>query len=307
MFTFQTNPLNRHGHNRHTSQFIRRCLQQANTRFLPVIRQSILSIEDADGKMQPLLLKQGELESVISNIETKHLIYLGEMEQQHYFTFRLKSKALVEGFAAVARHNNVVLTDLRQLFKHLSPNQAHLCNVAVALEHWHNTHQYCGVCGHATYATQSGFVRTCSNPQCETEHFPRTDSAVICAITHQDRLLLGRQKNWPEHLYSVIAGFVEPGETLEQAVAREAYEETGLPLSNIQYYQSQPWPFPQSLMVGFTAEANHDTVKLLDKELEHARWFTREEVRRESENGKLVLPFKYSISRTLVNQWLNTD
>lgn len=305
MFAFQTNPLNRHGHNRHTSQFIQKCLQQTNTRFLPVIRQSIVSTEDADGKMQPLLLKHQELESVISNVETKHLIYLGEMERQHYFTFRLKSEELLQDFAAIAKHDNLVLSNLRPLFKHLSPNQAHLCNVAVALEHWHNTHQYCGVCGHATYATQSGFVRTCSNQQCGTEHFPRTDSAVICAITHQDKLLLGRQKSWPEHLYSVIAGFVEPGETLEQAVAREAFEETGLALRDIQYYQSQPWPFPQSLMVGFTAETDNETVQLLDNELEQARWFSREEVRQQLEAEELVLPFKYSISRTLVNQWLN--
>ena len=127
---------------------------------------------------------------------------------------------------------------------------------------------------------------------------------MICAITYQDKILLGRQTSWPDKRYSVIAGFVEPGETLEQAVARESYEETGLTLKRIEYYRSQPWPFPQSLMVGFTAEAIHPEIKLLDQELEEAHWFSRQELRAAVKADELVLPFEFSISRELINQWL---
>ena len=311
MFAFQNTPLNRHGEVRHTEEFIKPLLELPNTFFLPVHQQSIVCARsknpDVDQNGQPLWLQSQELKQLIGSYQEKHLIYLGESDSKHYFTFRLKSPDSLQHMAQLRPEAVLELCGLRELFKQLPPEQAHLCSVAVAMEHWHNTHQYCGFCGHETYSNQAGFVRNCSNQDCQKQHFPRTDSAVICAITYQDKILLGRQTSWPEKRYSVIAGFVEPGETLEQAVAREGYEETGLRLKSIEYYRSQPWPFPQSLMVGFTAEAVNPEIKLLDRELEEARWFSREALTAAVEAEELVLPFKFSISRELINQWLNKN
>lgn len=303
MFAFQTNPLNRHGDVRHTDDFITPIISSSDAYYLPVYQQSI-ACEVNDKHLAPLWLSYRQLHFKSQPPARKHLIYLGEVDSKHYFTYRLKSVDLLNHVTLDDQAPSIELCGLRELFKRLSPEEAHVCNVAIAIEHWHNTHQYCGYCGHKTYAAQAGFVRICSHAQCQQQHFPRTDSAVICAITYQDELLLGRQKSWPEKRYSVIAGFVEPGETLEQAVVREAYEETGLALSQVSYYQSQPWPFPQSLMVGFTAEAQSNQISLLDKELEDARWFSRTALKEAVETGELVLPFEYSISRKLINQWL---
>lgn len=300
MFAFQTNTLNRHGESRHDPAFIESKLMLAGTRCLLVYDQQIACKIDASHEPKPYWLSYPELVDIFGEIEQKHLIYLGQMDNNHYVTFRLKPTHL----ASEHKLPRLELTNLRQLFKTLSLAQAHLCNVAIAIEHWHNTHQYCGYCGQQTFSRDAGFVRQCSSLECGKQHFPRTDSAVICAITFQDKLLLGRQKSWAEKRYSVIAGFVEPGETLEQAVTREAYEETGLSVEQVKYYQSQPWPFPQSLMVGFTAEAAHGAIKLLDQELEEARWFSRDEVQAAVKRHELLLPFEYSISRALINQWL---
>ncbi|AOE49290.1 NAD(+) diphosphatase [Kangiella sediminilitoris] len=304
MFAFQTSPLDRHGDSRHRPQFIAQRLQKPETRFLPVIKQSIATKVDAN-QASPMWLDYQQLTAITPHIEDKHLIYLGEYDSCDYFTFRLKSQSAMERLSSLG--DKFELTELRQLLKNLPPEQAHICNVAVAIEHWHNTHQHCGVCGHQTFATDAGFVRNCSNQECQTQHFPRTDSAVICAITYEDKLLLGRQQSWPEKLFSVIAGFVEPGETLEQAVTREAFEETGIKINDVRYYGSQPWPFPQSLMIGFTAKAVSEKIDLMDEELEQARWFTREEVNRLVDNEEMFLPFKHSISRTLIDQWLNRN
>lgn len=305
MFAFQTPPLNRHGDIRHQENFIDSLLDSASARFLPVNKQSIVCQHKADGD-NPCWLSYQELLSIFKKVDKKHLIYIGEKDSKHYFTFRLKSESLVSDIEQGTQYTSLQLKNLRELFKSLSPQHAQLCNVAIAIEHWHNTHQHCGYCGHPTYSSHAGFVRICSNSGCQREHFPRTDAAIICAITHKDKILLGRQANWPEKMQSVIAGFVEPGETLEQAVAREAYEETGLNLTNIEYYRSQPWPFPQSLMVGFTANATNQNITLLDKELEQAAWFSKDDIKDSVAQKQLILPFKYSISRILIDQWLKS-
>lgn len=306
MFAFQSSPLNRHGDIRHQDAFIEQTLHSEQARFLPVIKQSIATVVQGD-TLTPHWQSYQDLIDAFHKLDKKHIIYLGEKESKHFFTYRLKDHSLLSKLTVSNPSAQLELIGLRELFKSLSPEHAYLCNIAIAMEHWHNTHQYCGLCGFETYSNKAGFVRTCSNQHCEQEHFPRTDSAVICAITNTDRILLGRQTSWPEKRYSVIAGFVEPGETLEQAVAREAYEETGLRVINIKYYKSQPWPFPQSLMVGFTAETSDSTIQLRDQELESAKWFSREDIHRLIESGELELPDGVSISRELVDQWLNRD
>ena len=131
--------------------------------------------------------------------------------------------------------------------------------------------------------------------------FPRTDPAIIVLVADGDRCVLGRQSSWPEGRYSTIAGFVEPGESLEDAVRREVYEETNIRVGNVAYHSSQPWPFPAALMLGFVAEATSDDIRLNDGELEDARWFTRDELR----SGDVGLPFQISIARRLVDHFIN--
>ncbi len=174
---------------------------------------------------------------------------------------------------------------------------------ARAMVRWHQQHAFCGVCGSRTVMLEAGFLRRCIDAECGQQHFPRTDPAIIVLVTHDDRALLGRQAKWDETWYSVLAGFVEPGESLEQAVRREVREEAGITVGDVHYDSSQPWPFPSSLMVGFTAEALDDEIRLGDQELEDARWFTRAEIDAAVEAGELRLSPRTSISRHLIECW----
>jgi NAD+ diphosphatase len=159
----------------------------------------------------------------------------------------------------------------------IGPEQLSILAQARSLVHWHEKHGFCSNCGHKTEMSDAGYRRHC--PACKTDHFPRTDPVVIMAVTHGDRILLGRQKAWAPGMYSAIAGFMEPGETIEQAVAREVKEETGVSTGAVRYVASQPWPFPSSLMIGCIAEASSEAISLDDQELEAARWFSKSDVR----------------------------
>ena len=176
---------------------------------------------------------------------------------------------------------------------------------ARAVLHWRARHRYCGACGGALAYARAGWLGRCT--QCRTEHYPRTDPAVIVAVSDGARLLLGRQASWPARRYSTLAGFVEPGETLEQTVVREVFEESGVRVRGCRYLASQPWPFPSSLMLGFVAEAGPDEPRANDEELEDARWFTRDEVgaalRGETRDAGLLLSPRLSISRWLIECW----
>jgi NAD+ diphosphatase len=175
---------------------------------------------------------------------------------------------------------------------------------ARAMRHWRDRHRFCSVCGGDNAFVRAGWLGRCT--RCDAEHYPRTDPAVIVAITDGERLLLGRQAGWPEHRYSTLAGFVEPGESLEQTIVREVREESAVHVLRSRYLASQPWPFPGSLMLGFVAEAAPDAPVPGD-ELEDVRWFTRAEVdlalRGESPPGGLRLSPSISISRWLVERW----
>ncbi|MDQ3618059.1 MAG: NAD(+) diphosphatase, partial [Pseudomonadota bacterium] len=182
---------------------------------------------------------------------------------------------------------------------------------ARALQHWRRRHRFCGVCGGEVASARAGWLGSCT--QCGVEHYPRTDPAVIVAVGDGQRLLLGRQSSWPARRYSVIAGFVEPGESLEQAVAREVLEETGLRVRSCRYLASQPWPFPGALMLGFAAEAEPGEPRV-SAELEEARWFSVDEIRAaqardaledgSADDGGPLLSAPISIARWLIEEWL---
>ncbi|WP_068120581.1 NAD(+) diphosphatase, partial [Nocardioides massiliensis] len=198
---------------------------------------------------------------------------------------------------------------LRALLQDLEPAEADLLVHAVALAEWMRVHRFCGRCGAALEPSHAGHEQVCTG--CGRHHFPRTDPAVIMLVTdgpgHEgaggERALLGRQPSWPPGRYSTLAGFLEPGESLEDAVRREVLEEAGIHVGAVHYFGNQPWPFPASLMVGFVAEATSVEIDVDADEIEDARWFTREEMRAEAEAGTLVLPGGISISRSLIEHW----
>jgi len=199
--------------------------------------------------------------------------------------------------------------ELRSVGQLVPQRDGALMGYARGLMHWHERHRYCGRCGASTRVEAAGHQRRCSNESCGLMHFPRLDPAVIMRITHRhpvhgERILLARQASWMPGMHSVLAGFVETGETLEAAVARETFEEAGLVVHNVRYFASQPWPFPSSLMLGYTAEAVSDAITLDHNELESARWMTRAEVRALGDSDTFRLPRADSISRQLVAAWL---
>jgi NAD+ diphosphatase len=188
---------------------------------------------------------------------------------------------------------------IRDVGSTLSDRDAGLYVAAVALANWHGTHRCCPRCGAPTQLVDGGWVRRCTTDG--SEHFPRTDPAVIVLIHDGgDRCLLGRQPAWPRGRYSTLAGFVEPGESLEQAVVREIREESGVTVGDIVYRGSQPWPFPASLMLGFEARVIAGEAAVGDDELEDVRWFSRDDLRR----GESPLPPSASIAHWLVTGWL---
>jgi NADH pyrophosphatase NudC (nudix superfamily) len=190
--------------------------------------------------------------------------------------------------------------ELRPLLPELREDEARLLSYARALLVWRARHRHCGVCGAPTQVQSAGHLLVCTSSTCGAEFFPRIDPAIIVLVTAGTKALLGRQTSWPPGRYSALAGFVEPGETLEEAVAREVEEETGVRIESAHYFASQPWPFPASLMLGFHATAIERAVQL-DGELEDARWFERAEL--QATSGPL-LPQPHTISRQLIDHWL---
>jgi len=204
---------------------------------------------------------------------------------------------------------------LRQAAARLSLEDGGLAAYTAALLNWHRRHRFCSACGHASDLTEGGLTRVC--PNCGAEHHPRTDPVVIMLVVDGDRLLLGRQAAWPTGRYSALAGFVEPGESLEEAVAREVLEEAGVRVGTVAYLSSQPWPFPASLMLGFSATYASGEASIGDEELQDVRWFTRAEIAHaaaqpESDSwgspgdpgGELALPPRLAIARRLIEYWL---
>lgn len=193
--------------------------------------------------------------------------------------------------------------ELRSVGSFMSRETGGMLAYGKAITYWHSRHLFCGVCGAATEMREAGHLRVCLNRDCGVSHFPRTDPAVIMLISSGDRVVLGRKAEWVEGMYSTLAGFVEPGESLEEAVAREVEEEVGIEIANVRYHSSQPWPFPSSLMLGFYADALSEDINPNMDELEDARWFTRAEL---AAGGAGISQRRRSdsIARRLITEWI---
>jgi NAD+ diphosphatase len=228
---------------------------------------------------------------VAATLDPERMVLLGWYETRRCVLVDLPPEQAVE-------HEGEAFSELRSLASELPISEAGLLAYARALNLWRANHRYCSRCGAPMRSVRAGHARRC--PDCSYESYPRIDPAIIVLVHAGDVALLGRKAEWQAGRYSTIAGFVEPGESLEDAVRREVHEETGVSPSQISYHSSQPWPFPASLMLGFTAQAPTATPVLHDGELEDARWFSRDELLR----GDVTLPPVESISRRLIDGWL---
>lgn len=298
---FSHNPLNRFSEMRPDEAHMQELWQHQEARVLVVHDTLSLLKEQKSGKEAAILGRQ-EAETLAKLAHV--LVYLGSEKGEPYFALGLEG---MEQQLAEIVGDAYTLADLRTSALELPQPDGALLAYARGMVHWNLHHRFCPNCGSETYSTHAGHVRQCTNEACNRHHFPRTDTAVIVIISDGDACLLGRQAAWPRGMYATIAGFLEPGETLEQAFAREAQEETGVELQTISYHSSQPWPFPSSIMVGFSATAKNRHLNLDNDELEDARWFTRSEIAAGLEEGSLRLPPLISISYRLIRDWYNTD
>lgn len=279
--------VDRSGHRREDPDWLARNIRSPDACFAPVWNDKCLIDGDPP---QVALLPHIKVDPVLAPDES---VFLGMFDGRPAFAFDID--AVDAPFPDDGQFH-----DLRYLGSVLPGDQANLVAHAVALINWHRLQKFCGLCGAPTLAVSGGNTRRCSAADCGEQIFPRVDPAIIVLVAHGEQCLLGRQASWPEGRYSTIAGFVEPGESLEDAVRREVDEETNIDVGAVHYHSSQPWPFPSSLMLGFTAEATSRDIQLKDGELEDAQWFTRKEL----QSGFPKLPFRLSIARRLVDGWL---
>ena len=280
--------VDRSGERRKDSAWLAEAAVSEEARFVPVWGSRCLVGGDPP---HGLRLLRSQVDEFVDN---ENLIFLGLFRNQPAFAVAIDAEH-PQPFTELGEFQG-----LRFLGTMLPLDEANLAAHARALVLWHASQQYCGICGSASIPEAGGNSRRCNNSDCNRQIFPRTDPAVIVLVTDNDRCLLGRQSDWPEHRYSTVAGFVEPGESLEDAVRREVFEETNIRVSSVHYHSSQPWPFPSALMMGFIADASTTDIKLNDGELEDAQWFTREQL--QSDFPKL--PYRISIARRLVDHWI---
>jgi NAD+ diphosphatase len=289
-------------------EWINARLHDRNTRIVPVWRNRNLIL----GRESPSAVTltgnhaQGLLE-IASNIALLGLDGSGDTDQDGlaFFAVDVSAHELPELSPIMG---TAAFIDMREVGVLMEPHEGSLLAHARGLMYWHRHNGFCSQCGDPTILEEAGRIRRCSNAGCRREHFPRTDPAVIMLVTRPGpdggACLLGRHEKFSTGMYSTLAGFVDQGETLEQAVAREVFEEAGILVDNVEYRASQPWPFPASLMLGFRARALTFKIDTSSDELEEAGWFTRHQIARFPDKG-LRLSRKDSISYNLIKDWLD--
>jgi len=295
---FVTNVLDRAAHLRADDEKLFAMEGQGNARAYVVHRDSLVVKHDPDGPRA--LLSIDEALQLGANPGT---IFLGLRDGAPVFGMGIGAAAVEK----LLTRSDAAVTELRGMAMQgtVPPEQLSAIAMAKSMVSWHQRHGFCANCGARTAMSQGGWKRDC--PACKAEHFPRTDPVVIMLVTHGDKCLLGRQKQFPAGMYSCLAGFVEAAETIEDAVRREIFEESGIRCTDVRYYMTQPWPYPSSLMIGCSAVATSEEITVDLAELEDARWFSRAEAtlmhKREHPDG-LAGPHPFAIAHHLLGRWL---
>lgn len=264
-------------------------------RFVPLWRNRSL-LSNSDDCQVAVYLKPGELQQPDA-LQTPTL--LGTDGKRYFFAVSVNDRQQEEILMA---YPQAQFLDLRLASVDMDAKHAGVLAYAKALHYWQYRHAFCGICGSANRLESSGHKLVCSNEECGRQSFPRIDPAIIVLVTHQNACLLGRNANWPEKRFSTLAGFVEPGESLEDALVREVYEEAMVRLKSIRYVSSQPWPFPASAMCGFHAEAENREC-CATEEIDELRWFSVEELNVAISQDEVRLPPPVSIAFRLIADW----
>jgi len=280
---------------REDEAWVSKALHSAAARFVPMWRSRSLIAATSEGQLA-VYLKNGELES-LDTIQPPTL--LGTDGKRYFFAVSINDQQREE---VLAKHPETSFVDLRRASVDMDAKHAGVLAYAKALHYWQHRHHFCGVCGHPNRLQSAGHKLVCSNEECARQSFPRIDPAIIVLVTHGNACLLGRNTNWPARRFSTLAGFVEPGESLEDAVVREVFEEAHVRLKEIRYVSSQPWPFPASSMCGFYAESESRESRA-SKELEELRWFNVEELTAAVEDRSVLLSPPVSIAFRLLADW----
>ena len=280
---------------RDNNAWVRRALDASNAHLVPLWRSRSLLARDESGSLAIYLNARELPENDLIQPPT----LLGTDHKRTYFAVSITDRQR-DDILRIYPHAKFM--DLRQASIDMDAKHAGILAYAKALHYWQHRHLFCGVCGSPNRLLSAGHKLMCSNEECARETFPRIDPAIIVLITHRDACLLGRSPNWPPGVFSTLAGFVEPGESLEDAVVREVYEEARVQLSSIRYISSQPWPFPASSMCGFYAEAISRDCEL-SEELEEVRWFTTDELINSVKDRSVLLSPPVSIAFRLLADW----
>lgn len=289
----QVSKMDRAGHLRNNPVTLTQLLAKAK-----IVHVSDGRLAVAAGGTKLRFLSQSEVAELITTNKfkdgEKYFLGLDQLDQEPYFAWSSLSEEteVPEGYLT-----------LREIGGLISEFEMEIALHAVALSNWHRSHTHCARCGAPTAVAQGGATRVCNKDQ--SEHYPRTDSAVIVLVRDvDDRILLGHQPVWPEGRFSCFAGFLEPGETFEQCVQREVHEESGVAVREIDYLGSQPWPFPASIMISFDAITDFPEAARPDgEEITEVKWFSRAEIKEQSDAGTLLLPPAMSVARKMIDRW----
>jgi NAD+ diphosphatase len=295
---FSGSPLDREGVRRRDRAWLDERLADPASRFLPIWQTKPLI------KRDPRALAWAKRE-FFEDLETPEPVFLGSADGIAHFAIDVSKAEKPEqafGIADVASFD-----DLRAAVALLPISDAAIAAHARTLVDWHARHRHCAACGGHTRSVLGGANRVCFD--CQADHFPRTDPVAIAVVVRGDQCLLGRGPGWPAQMFSALAGFVEAGESLEDAVRREVLEESGVRVGRVDYLASQPWPFPCSLMLGCVAQAESEAIAIDPAEIEEARWFSRDALRAALAGRKsdLTIPPPFAIAHHLIRAWVETD
>lgn len=311
--TFGGSGFNRAGELRPDSHRLEEFLQSGTTRILPVWRGKPLITGENSDQLQFLppshpVLAVAKEAPVFLGLSGDHACFAQDVSGWQPEADDLsKVGAFIDD--SEQRHPDLPegqrFAELRRIMTRLSIQDAELAAMSVGVFAWHRNHRFCARCGARSHITMGGWQRACGD--CKAQHFPRTDPVVIMLITRGNQVLIGRSHGWPEGMYSLLAGFMEPGETIEAAVRREVFEETGVLVGQVGYLASQPWPFPSSLMIGCYGHATSAEITIDPKEIEDAKWVSREDIMDAWANrtSTMIAARKGAIAHFLIKNWLS--